>query len=1126
MFVNQLDRLLISVNSKISVMRRKLLFFLMLCLCTAAAFSQAHTVSGQVKDEKGKPVPYASVSVRNPVSGQNENGVSADEKGNFRIDVKNASLLVVSSAGFSTREVPLTKTTSIISVELGTTTQVIDEVVVTALGIRRNRNLLPYAAQQISGEDVSSTRSGNFVNQLSGKVSGIEIRQGNGIGSSTNVVIRGTKSLLNNNQALFVIDGVPVNNSNTTSDATVTGRASDANSRSQAGAYDYGNAAADINPDDIESVTVLKGAASTALYGSRAANGVIMITTKKTRKGLGITVNSGVTMSKIDKSTFAKYQKQYGAGYSSDYSTLASGSPNLAFWYKDAFGTGTKSLIVPTTEDASYGYPYDPSLMVYQWDSFDPTSPYYKKMKPWVAAQNDPISFYQTGISTNNSIVLNGGDDKTGFKLGYTRNEEKGVLPNSKLIKNLVNLASNYRITDRLTASASLNFSKIDGKGRYGTGYTKYNVNQSFRQWWETNVDMHELKDAYFRTGGQNITWNWADPTNAGGLHPIYSDNPYFIRYQNYETDSRNRYIGNTSLNYKATDWLNLLARVSLDYYSENHEERVATGSVGVPTYSQFQHSFSELNYDLMANFDRNITDDINLKALVGTNLRRINNQSAFAITNGGLVVPGLYALSNSLNPLNVLPTDEIAQRTAVDGYFAGITLGYKGFLNLDATARRDRSSTLPVANNAYFYPSVSGSFLFSKMLSGLPWLSSGKLRANYAEVGNDATWGSLQDVYFKPVSFGSATLFSLPDTKNNPALVPEKTRSKEIGLEVALFKSRAGFDITYYDTRSINQIIPVAISTATGYSNKYVNAGTIQNKGIELSLYGSPVRTSDFSWNINVNWTQNRNKVLALFGNSKNLQVNPLSLQGGVSINATLNQPYGTIQGKTWQTLNGQRLVDDKPTLANGSKNGNYGRYLITSTTNNVIGNVNPDWTGGIYNTVKYKNLSLGFLVDMRKGGDIFTLDLYYGLATGVYPETAMPNDKGNPSRSTIAQGGGVIMPGVTSDGKPNTIRVENVYGTYGYSYNPAANFVYDASYVKLRELNLSYTLPGKLTGKLGPVKGVDLALIGRNLWIIHKNLPYADPEDIIASGNLQGYQSGSFPTARTMGLNLKLRF
>lgn len=1093
-------------------MRKILILFQALLLFSVMAYSQSREITGQVKDEAGKPVPFASIAIRNAVSGETSGGTSADANGFFKMNVAKGNVLVISSTGFASKEMAVTEGTNSYNVQLGTAAQVITEVVVTALGIRKNKNQVGYAAQQINGDDLSQTRGNNFVSGLSGKISGIEIRQGNGMGASTNVVIRGNKSLLNNNQALFVIDGVPVDNSNTTNGATATGRVNDVNLR-PVGGYDYGNAAADINPDDIESVTVLKGAAASALYGSRAANGVVMITTKKGKKGLGITVNSGITFGTIDKSTFPKYQTAYGAGYSqTGYSTTAEGSPNTGFWYKDAFGTGAKSLIAPTTEDASYGVQFDPNLMVYQWNSFDPTSPYYKQMRPWVAGQNNPSAFFETGVSTNNNISVTGGDDKAGFKLGYTRNEEKGILPNSKLLKNLVNFGANYKITDNLTAAASVNFSKIEGRGRYGTGYNKFNVNQSFRQWYEMNVDMLELKDAYERTK-QNITWNWGDPTKT--LKPIYFDNPYFVRYQNYETDNRFRYLANASLNYKVTDWLNILGRISLDSYDELHEERTAVGSVGIPAYTQYNHTFRELNYDMLATLDKNLTSDINLKALLGTNIRRSNNNSTYATTNGGLVVPGLYALSNSVNPLNVLPTDEVVEKIAVDGYFAGLTLGYKGYLTLDATGRIDRASTLPKNNNTYFYPSVSASFLFSKFLADVDWISMGKLRANYAEVGNNAPWGSLADVYFKPAAFGGATLFSLPDIKNNPDLVPEQTKSKEIGLEISLLKNRVGFDLTYYDTKSINQIIPVAVSTATGYNSKFVNAGTIRNRGIELSLNLVPIKWKDFSWTINVNWTRNRNKVLALYEESSNLQINQLSLQGGVSINATLGQPYGTIQGKTWNYVNGEKLV------------GSNGFYSITTTTSNVIGNINPDWTGGIHNTFKYKDFSLGFLVDVRKGGDLFSLDLYYGFDTGIYPESAGLNDKGNPSRNTIANGGGLIVPGVTADGKPNTVRVENTAsGYFGYERNPAANFVYDASYVKLRELNLTYSLPKNLIGKIAPFKGIDFSLIGRNLWIIHKNLPYADPEDNITAGNVQGYQSGTYPTTRTIGFNIKLNF
>jgi TonB-linked SusC/RagA family outer membrane protein len=1083
---------------------KKLTVLFCLFLMAICALGQTKTVIGTVRDADGKPVAYATVSE----SGK-KNAVTADAEGKFSINVSDNSKLLITAAGFES----LTADANAPGFTMARKDGSMNEVVVTALGIRRNRNALPYAAQQVNGEEISQSRGSNFVNSLSGRVSGVEIKQGNGMGSSTNVVIRGAKSLLNSNQALFVVDGVPVDNSNTTNAATATGRVNDVNNR-PVGGYDYGNAAADINPDDIESVTVLKGAAATALYGSRAANGVIMITTKKSKKGLGITVNSGFTVGNIDKSTFPTYQKEYGAGYQQGgYSTTGSGTPNTGFWYKNAFGT--MDLVVPTTEDASYGQRFDPNLMVYHWNSFDPTSPYYKQKRPWVAAQNDPSTFYETAVSNNNNIMLTGGNESSGFKLGYTRSDEKGVLPNSKLLKNLVNFGANYKIVDNLSASASINFSRIDGKGRFGTGYNKYNVNQSFRQWYETNVDMQELKDAYFRTG-KNVTWNWSDPTTAAGLKPIYMDNPYFVRYQNYETDNRNRYFGNVALNYKATNWLNILGRISLDSYDELHEERIAVGSVGVPAYTQFNHTFREANYDLMANFDRNLNEDFNLKALLGTNLRRTTNLATYSTTNGGLVVPGLYALSNSANPLNVLPTDETAEKIAVDGYFGGFTLGYRDFLTLDATARVDRASTLPENNNTYWYPSVSGSFLFSKLLPSLDWLSQGKLRLNYAQVGNSAPWGSTTDIYFKPAAFGSTTLFSLPDTKNNNELEPEKTYSYEAGLEAAFLKNRIGFDFTYYTADSKNQIFPVAVSTATGYTSKFVNAGTIRNQGIELSVFATPVKTQDFSWNININWTRNRNEVIALYDSSKNLQINPLSLQGGVSINATLNQPYGTIQGKTWvRHANGEKLVN-----ANGL-------YAITSTTNNVIGNINPDWLGGISNTFRYKNLTLGFLVDMRQGGDIFSLDLYYGLATGIYQETAGTNDLGNPKRAPLSQGGGIIYPGVTADGKANTKRVDiTSYGAYGYVNNPAANFVYDASYVKLREANLTYTLPQSVLNRAPFFKGIDLSLIGRNLWIIHKNLPYSDPEENITSGNVQGYQSGAYPTTRTIGFNVRLKF
>ena len=1047
--------------------------------------AQTRSIAGRVTDTKGSPIPGATIKLKSGAA------IAADGQGNFILNAQTGDVLTITSVDFETATTTV-NSTSLLTINMAASENHLSEVVVTAMGIRRNKNQLPYAAQQINGSEVSRTRGGNAAAALSGKISGLQVIQGNSIGGSTNVVIRGTKSLTGNNQALFIVDGVPIDNSNTNSNAQKSG----------GGGYDYGNAAADINPDDVESVTVLKGAAATALYGSRAANGVIMITSKKAKRGLGITINTGIVVGSIDKTSFPTYQTQYGAGYSDPYD-------KDGFLFFDVNGDGVKDYVTPTTEDASYGTKFNPSTMVYQWDAFDKNGPNYHKATPWVAAKNNPSTFYINPVSNNNSIQLDGANDKGYYKLGYTRNQEFGVLPNSSVIKNILNFGAGYNITDKLTASASVNYSKVDGRGRYGTGYSGLNVNQNFRQWYQTNVDIKQQKAAYERNN-QNVTWNWADPSNeATGLTPIYTDNYYWLVNQQYETDTRNRLFGNASLNYKVNKSINILARVSLDTYNEFQEERIAVGSNKVANYSRYDRSFRETNYDLLANFDQDLNKDFNLKALAGVNMRRSSGNSIYASTNGGLIVPNLYSIANTKNPI-LNPVESYTAR-AVDGYFAGATLGYKEFLTLDATIRRDRSSTLPTLNNAYNYYAVSGSWLFSKNLD-LTWLSSGKLRANYATVGNDAPWGSLKDLYDQPAAFGSSILFSLPSTKNNANLKPENTTSKEIGLEMAFLKNRIGFDITFYQTNTVNQIIPVAISTSTGYSNKFVNAGNIQNKGLELSIFGAPVKTKDFSWDINLNWTRNRNQVLELYGESKNLQI--ASFQGGVSVNATLGQPYGTIQGATWQYVNGQKLVK-----ANG-------RYAKSTTTNNVIGNINPDWTGGIYNTFRYKDFSLGFLIDIRSGGSVFSLDRFYGLATGITTETTQTNDLGNPSRNTIATGGGIIMPGVTADGKANILRVENVYGTYGYSQNPAAAFVYDASYVKLRELVLSYAIPQSMLSKTKVIKGIEVSVIGRNLWIIHKNLPYSDPEENLSSGNAQGYQSGAYPTTRSIGVNLKFKF
>ena len=1053
---------------------------------SSSLFAQTRQVTGKVTaSEDGSALPGVSVSLKGT-----SRGTTTGPDGSYKIAVGEGSVLVFSFVGYKQQSISA-GSQSVINISLAADASELNEVVVTALGLTRTKNSLPYAAQQVKGEELTRVRTGNAFQALSGKVAGLQITQGNTIGGSTNVVIRGNKSLTGNNQALFVVDGVPIDNTNKNSGNQQTGR----------GGYDYGNAAADINPDDIESMTVLKGAAATALYGSRASNGVIMIQTKKAKRGLGLSINAGLTVGTIDKTTFPTYQNQYGAGYSDPYQ-------KDGFLYFDVNGDGTKDYVVPTAEDASYGVKFD-NRPVYTWDSFDPAGPNYMKTSPWAAAKNTPVTFYETAISNNTAIQLDGANDKGTFKLGFTRNEERGTLPNSVVSKNIINLGGSYNINNKMTASATANFSTVDGLGRYGSGYSGQNVNQNFRQWYQTNVDIQDQKTAYFRNN-KNITWNWGDPSTAAGLKPIYTDNYYWTRYQNYQNDTRSRIFGNAMLNYKATDYLNLMGRVTLDTYNEFQEERTAVGSQATPGYSRLDRTFNETNYDLLANFDKTVFTDFNVKALAGLNLRKSYARAISAGTNGGLIVPGLYSVANSKGTV-AAPSESYTPRE-VFGVFGGLTLSYKNFLTLDGTIRQDKSSTLPVANNAYLYYSGAASWNFSEHFKDLPWLTSGKLRVNYATVGNDAPWGAIKNVYDQPAPFGSTILFSAPSTQNNPFLKPEQTQSREIGLEMAFMQNRLGFDLTYYQTNTLDQIMPASVSTATGFSSTYVNAGNIENKGLELSLFANPIKTDDFSWNVNVNFTKNNSLVLSLYNGSQNLQL--ATFQGGVSFNATVGQPYGIIQGKTWKFLNGEKLVK-----ANG-------RYDITTTTTNNIGNVNPDWIGGVNNSLRYKNLTFNFLIDIKQGGNVFSLDQYYGAATGVLAESAGLNDKGNPSRNTIAEGGGVIMPGVKADGTKNDIRVENEYGTYGYAYNPAAAFVYDASYIKLREANIVYSVPSSIVRKLGGVKGVDLSLFGRNLWIIQKFVPYADPEENLSSGNIQGYQSGAYPTTRSIGFNVKLLF
>ena len=1081
---------------------------LVFCGFLFSANAQQKSISGTVTSSvEGEGVlPGVTVSVKGTTI-----GVTTDIAGRYSLMVpENAATLIFSYIGMKKQEVDI-GSRSVINIVMEPDILGLEEVVVTALGISREKKSLGYSVQQIGGEELNTARETNFVSSMSGKISGVSIKQPNTMGGSANIVIRGNASLLGNNQALFVVDGVPVDNSNTNTETQKIG----------GGGFDYGNAAMDINPDDIESISVLKGAAASALYGSRAANGVVLVTTKKgTRnRGLGISLNSSVVMSKVDNSTLPKYQKEYGGAYGPYYD-----DDSGYFLLSDIDGDGTDDLVVPIFDDASWGAKFDPDLMVVHWDALDPLAPNYGEKRPWVFPEHSIESLFKTGYKYTNNVAFDGGSDFGSFRLSYTNVDETSIMANSSIKRNTVNLAGILDLSDRLTVEANASYINMKAVGRFGTGYDDQNPMQVFAQWHQTNVDVQRLMNNYKSPiDGTQRSWNYEDlPTPEAPLRVWYANNPSWVRYENYNNDGRDRFYGYGKLNFRLTDWATIEGRIANDYYSEYQERRVAISSCSagaLPDYTKYLRTFNEFNADLMLRFNREL-GVISLNGLLGSSSRSNTIRSTLASTVGGLSIPGFYALDNSVAPIF---NEEAEILQMVNSVYGSLSVGYRRFVYIDLTSRYDKSSTLPEGNNSYFYPSISTSFILSELggLKEMGFLSFLKARINYAEVGNDAPAYNTKPSYISGKPWGSLGLFSLQNnfynTNINPALfnpdlLPERTKSIELGLEASFLKNRFGLDFSFYKNNTFDQILPIEVSRGSGYSAMYINAGEIQNKGFEFSMNAVPVQVRDFSWSLDINWFRNMNEVISLGENIDNIL---LFQAWDVSINAREGQPYGAIVGTNFVYLDGKKVV------------GQDGFYLKTDEEE-VIGNINPDWNAGIKNTLRYKNLSLSGLIDMQQGGDIYSINTKHGLSTGLYEETAGLNDKGKPKRDPVSEGGGVLFPNtVYEDGAANTTYVEcNEWGTaFDYDASPTARYVLDASYVKLRELALSYSIPNSVLSSTF-IKNASVSLVARNLWIISKNTYHFDPEAALSSGNQQGIENGTYPTTRTYGIDLKFSF
>ncbi|MDR3218430.1 MAG: SusC/RagA family TonB-linked outer membrane protein [Dysgonamonadaceae bacterium] len=750
-------------------MKRLILLLTCFIIGMGLAIAQDKQVSGTVTDETGEPIVGASVIAKGTTIGR-----ATDTNGKFVFTVPTSvKTLVVKYVGYADAEADALEN---VTIRLEPDTKTLGEVVVTALGISREKKALGYAVQEIDGSELLKTRGGlnNPVNALQGKIAGLQILSSSGsIGGSSKVLIRGVKSISGNNQPLFVIDGVPIEGADYNSSETARG----------AGGYDYGNLIQDINPDDIENISVLKGPNASALYGSRATNGVIMITTKKGTKtgksddGFGITFNTSIGIEKVSK--LPKLQRLYGGGYD--------------FYDIEINGKGYQYPVYE--EDVSWGPRYEGQNIVSwydlgKWEAGgkigDPTT------SKWQAPAHDIEDFFETGISFVNSLSMSQATDRSSARISYTNSDLKGYLPNSTQQKNVLNVAASTKSPNKkLELFTNITYLNTATKGRSETGYGDNNVMVKFVQWGHRELDMNELKSLYKYPDGSQVTWNrnaWDDPT------PAYSNNPYWSRNMCYENDTRNRVYGNVGLSFEITDYLKFQYKTNLDFFVDKQYERNAVYSQEESHYKEISRQQIELNHEFLLQFNKSV-NEFSYSANIGSNLMSRNYEYVYGETVGGLVLPEFYNLSNSSS---LARGYNRLTKKAINSLFASGTIGYKSLIYLDASIRNDWSSTLPKENNSYLYPSVTGSFIFSELLKGSsPWLSFGKVRLGYAQVGSDTDPYQIKDIYTFNNSISSTPGYILSNTKRNPNLKPEITTSYEAGLEAAFFKNRLGFEVT-----------------------------------------------------------------------------------------------------------------------------------------------------------------------------------------------------------------------------------------------------------------------------------------------------------------------------------------
>lgn len=1068
--------------------KRLLTFFFLFTLLFATSWAENRkTVKGKVLDNTGYGLPGVSVLQKNSA-----NGTITDADGNFIITVDGEKTsLILSFIGYATKEVPV-KGSEVLSIILSEDVQALDEVVVTALGIKRDKKSLGYSTQEVKGDNVNVGNDANMLNKLTGKVAGVQITAGNsGAGSSSRVVIRGESSLSNDNQPLYVVDGVPINNyiySN------LAGTPQE---------IDYGNGAGEVNADDIESISVLKGANAAALYGSRAANGVILVTTKsgKTKNKFQIAVNSTTTFEDVLR--LPKYQNSYSQGLDGEFE----------YWDGNN-GHGTQDH-----QDMSWGRPLDGSL-VPQFDSpsvgadgktYRGGDVYARNgaaitPTPLIAHPDNVRDFFETGVTFSNNVALSANNERGDMRLSYTNLYSTGVLPNVDLKRNTISLNAGYKFTDKFSVKASVSYINSVSTNRPSMGYGPENPMYTFA-WFGRQVDINSLKD-YWQRGYEG--------TKQFHFNSGWNDNPYFTMYENTNGYDKNRMYGNVSLNYDILDNLKLLVRSGIDFFYDLRQSKRAYSTQRFPTgaYKRENVFFSEWNTDALLQWSKSFSEVWRTDLALGANSMVQKNSYDYSFANG-LSVPGVYNLGNSSSNVSVIQRD--SKKRINSALFTG-QLSYKEMIFLNVTARNDWSSSLTKSDgsghNSYFYPSISMSAVMSDILKLPSCITYWSVRGGYAEVGSDTEPYRLENSYAYSSPYGSTSGVVLPSTLSNNDLKPERMRSIEIGTDFRMLDNRIGLDLTYYNTLNTNQIVQIPISSTSGYKSRYINAGEIRNYGIEATLSLTPVKLrNSFQWDSNINFSMNRSRVekiseeydqyvysWAAIYSDQDARVYAIAREG---------EPMGNLYGTGFKrTENGEIIVD-----ATG--------LPVADPTLVKLGNYNPDFIMGFYNKFSYKGFTFDFLLDWHQGGVFVSRTFGMGMESGVLDKT----ENRNPADMVVD---GVVWDEASQGYIKNTKQVSprdyyrNLYRRYHETQS-----TFSATFLKVREVKLGYSFPTAMFAKTA-VKGLNLSLVARNPFMWTKDQNYVDPEAITYEGasSTPGVEEMSYPSTRSIGLNINLLF